>query len=215
MEEQEDARKAIVATIEQVARKKEQLAAVKKLRSFLKGKTLTPAVKNSVTKQLKLIVEGDYMLEPSEVFMSLMGRRTKRVALTDYQKKMFTAICEIVDKTPASGCNHELEIIPLLYGGGFTPTCTRPELFCPKCGLNVTIWTHTTPDDLEKTIGVRIPIELNRALKKWCEGTKRVLSSNLIAKEPMETYERSEKFRGDMSSLKVVNLELLEQNSGV
>ncbi len=218
MKQREEAKNVIVATIEGITKKKRQKKSVDYLRQYLKTATITAAVQNNVVGQLKQIVKGDYPPDASTVFMGLLGYRTEKLVLTDDQKKHFTAIYKMVEKTKTLVCDHKFAIIPLLYGGGFTPTYTLPELFCSKCCLNVTIRIYNTPTDTEKAIGLRVPIRLNRALKKWCDFIKsksRVLSSRGITENPMKVFNESVKYDGDIGSLMVVDKELFERQSGI
>lgn len=187
--------------------------AVKMVRAHFEGSKLEAGFNKKVArKRLEELIalgtgERELEMEPVDLLHLGMGEKRKVKRFSDAMIKSLENIIKMMDHVEVGGCDHSnAKVIPLLYGGGFTPMMSRPELVCPDCGLNVTL-------DRKSVVEAGLSIDYIRDLYEWSRIQKGVLSSNDVVTQPRETLEKSKQYEGDMEPIFAV-IRKLEPFSG-
>lgn len=222
-------REAIKTAIKAVFMKQGQRKAVGRLAQHLNGVELEAGLRNNTVKQLGEILShaskngGKLPVdEHARTIQILFGNTVKETKITLYQCANLAKLCDIINDAVAMDCKHGgLAVIALIHGGGFTPTMGLPELFCPDCTLNVTLW-QSDPALILKNLGMSITAKLADTLHEWAKAMyhgrtarARVISAREMTADPAKVFKDSAKFEGDLSSIKITNKKLFESKSGV
>ena len=208
---------AIKRTMSDIVKKRSQARAVQAFQDFLTiygwpmGYPKTTAI-----KALRLLINEELPDDPIRPLLDMMDGVTRKPAkLNKFQKGKLEEMIDIINSSKSRKCKHEkLGIAPFVYGGGVTPTYHAPELICRNCGLNVTLFRHRTVKQYRKDFGIRISKNNLEKLNKWANESKRVYSANGIVRDPVGSYNRSNKWKGPIP-LKVENAVKLESKSGL
>lgn len=197
----------------EMIRDKKHNKAVELVREHFEGNKLEAGFnKNVAKKRLKEVIalgtgKKELEIEPIDLVYMGMGEKRKVKPFGDAMVKALKSIMKIVDGAEQSECDHgNAKIIPLLYGGGFTPMMSRPELVCPDCGLNVTL-------DKKAVMDAGVPKEYLKHLHGWSIKQGNVLSSSKVVTNPRETLEESTHYDGDVEPIFKV-IKKLESLSG-
>ena len=208
----------IKRTMSDIVKKRSQARAVQAFQDFLTiyGWPMGYA-KSTATKALRLLINEELPDDPVQPMLDMMAGVTRKPAqLNKFQKGKIQEMIEIIRVAKSHQCKHEkFGIAPFVYGGGFTPTYHAPELICRNCGLNVTLFGHTTVQRYHKDFGIRISKKNLEKLNQWANECRRVYSSSDIVKDPVGAYNRAQnKWKGPIP-LKVENAVKLESKSGL
>lgn len=178
--------------------------AVKMVRAHFEGSKLEAGFNKKVARKRleELIALGtgkkELEMEPIDLLHLGMGEKRKVKRFSDAMIKSLENIIKMVDHVEVGGCGHsDAKVIPLLYGGGFTPMMVEPELVCPDCGLNVTLTR-------QRVVDAGLPEEYIKELYEWGRKDnkeKGVQSSNNVATRPREILEKSKQYEGDMEPI--------------
>lgn len=164
-------------------------------------------------------------MNSEDVATSLFGFVKKKVYLNASQKEDILRIKSIIQNAKSYECEHKtLSVIPLLHGGGFTPDFAMPELVCPDCYLNVTLYpTNCVVNGnrfTNESIGIKISKQDNDAfinfVNKCLYSPLKIHihpSCNMI-RTPKKVYESSQKFFEDYT-IEIINKELFESKTGL
>jgi len=201
--------------VEMVAARKHKKAIELVREHFESNKVEAGFNKEITVKRLKEVIalgtgKKEPEMEPIDLLHMGLGNRRKVTLFTDGAVKALKNIIEIVGNVKQGGCGHSnAKVIPLLYGGGFTPIMVEPELVCPDCGLNVTLTRQCVVD-------AGVPEEYLKELYEWGRKDnkeKGVQSSNNVMTRPREILEQSKQWDGDMEPIFAV-IRKLEPFSG-
>ena len=173
--------------------------------------------KEQCLSAIDLVIESK--LPPGNPLVDLLSMEKKVIPrMNKTQLKWLEQMKEIIVNSEMASCDHkDIGIAPFLHGGGFTPGFAAvPELICPECGLNVTLFSETKLED----IGLEMSKEDFQALTDWAKGCyerrseKKVLSSSIITDNPVSALTKSpNKWKGILPT--ITNLVELGKKSGV
>ena len=149
-------------------------------------------------------------IEPIDLFFLGMGEKREVKPFSDDMIEALKNIVKIIGGVEVDKCDHSnAKVIPLLYGGGFTPTMVEPELVCPDCGLNVTLTR-------QRIIDAGLSKEYIKELYEWGSQDnkeKGVQSSSHIATRTRELFDKSKQYDGDMEPIFKI-IDKIEEFSG-
>jgi hypothetical protein len=208
----------IKRTMADIVKKRSQVRAVQAFKDFLtiNGWPMGYA-KETATKALRLLIQEELPDDPVGPLLDMMAGVTRTPAkLNEFQKGNLREMIKIINTSEPHKCKHEkLGIAAFIHGGGFSPMYNAPELICRNCGLNVTLFKHTTVQRYRSDFGIRISKKNLEGLNTWAnDGQKRVHSSSDLTKDPIGCYNRSTKWKGPIP-LKIEKPLKLESKSGL
>jgi len=181
--------------------------------------------KDKICGKLQELVDGTTPgISSGDVAMSLYGFIQKEISLSKSQKDDILHIKKLIQSAKVDKCEHEtLAIIPLLHGGGFGPTFALPEIVCPRCYLNVTLYPTNVSVNGKKFIDESVGIRVSEQDKEtFINFVNECLSSSLkihihsassIIETPRKVYRGSQKFFGKYT-IEIADKELFESKSG-
>jgi hypothetical protein len=171
--------------------------------------------KESLRKSINLLISEELPDDPSgELIDLILGQTRTTKKTTAKQRKIFKNILTLTDSTTTRGCDHTLGIAPFIYGGGFTPIQSMPEVICTKCGLNVTLFKPRDVKKFEEKYGIKVVAEIFEEVVTWASTCKGVELSDDILGDPIGMYIKSKNKWGGEFPFKIVNKVKFESMSG-
>jgi len=162
--------------------------------------------KEAIRKQIEKAIAigtGKKNLDPEPIdFINVMtGQRRVPRILIESEITALRRILQIIENAKEEQCDHsDAKIVPLVYGGGFSPMEALPELLCPSCGLNITLTPH------KEMIKAGLSAKYLRDLLDWSRPllsthASKVRSSREIPEKLKEVFETSIQYDGDMEPI--------------
>lgn len=190
--------------------------ATKKFEDFLNERGWPQSYsKESLKKSLYLLLEEELPNDPEGQLVDLLLGQT-RVAkkITYKQKRIFKGLLITIAEAVIKGCDHALVIAPFMYGGGFSPIRTMPEVICTKCGLNITLFRPIDIKKFEEEYGIKTIAGKLEEVVTWASTCKGVEFSDNILEDPIGIYIKSNnKWSGELP-FKIVDKAKFESMSG-
>ncbi len=207
-------------TITNIVKKTWQKEAFKKFETFMQ-KNPWPANlnKDRTVESIQQLVDGKLDLDLGTIMIDMMAMQTRKAPkLTSHQKKLLQKMQEIIKAKEVDFCPHKkFGVAVFMHGGGFTPNFAYPELMCTSCGLNFTIF----PERKLSEAGIKISNKHRKELIEWatkCEKDRNCripwIDAEMMIKNPVSAYEKSDNKWPNEVMVKVVDYEKLQSKSG-
>jgi hypothetical protein len=182
----------------------------KTLLKKLKVKSLTGGQKRYYLKSCDKILNNE--IDDTQRLIDTLTWSKTSFKLSRLQRENLKLLRITVNRIKVVDCEHKnLRVIALLYGGGFTPTITLPELVCIDCELNITLF--------EKRINsmkdcLSIPSTLQKDIFEWASKTVRNVSSSELMHGFRHTYNEANKYPKSVKDIKILDKDKLELMDG-
>lgn len=201
------------------------------LKSKFESEGIEVGAKRVTVNQLKNVLSDEPDFGQQGIFEALHGM-SRRVKLSKKQRQQLSQLLKFIEGTKEKNCKHNnLDIIGLIYGGGFSPERIGAELVCKDCRLNVSLNIGSKYYDnklkkyytlTQEGLGLEISKGITKQLKEWTDmmneqGNRREYfkaSSSDIIPNPEYTYKIAPKFPHSMEGLKIIDIKKLESKSG-
>lgn len=205
--------------VRDIVKNRNQKRAVERLSLYIKenGFPIT-ASKDNCIKHLKQI--HDEVVDAERQTLALLTfSKVTAPKLTSYQKDRIKEVIDIIKKAKIlNKCKHEnVCLTASLHGGGFTPMMPLPEVICPDCGVNVTLYSKDLKV-LKTDFGISITKKGLDSIISWL---KSIINNRLrtgfgedVVKDPVEFLKNTQAKWEDKIPFKICDVQLFNARSG-
>lgn len=152
----------------------------KRLTDIIKQlKPMYKSSKDSLCKQIDNILNDVH--SPESGLIGLLTLSYPHYNLSDTQRERLKLLKKIIQSLSVPLCKHEhFEIYALMHGGGFSPVIRVPELYCPECGLNVSLHFIYNQNPKPEEYGLRVTKKTIDYLKGFCSTRSYIGVENIL-----------------------------------